>query len=239
MADIAPLQLPKQMTGDLSAFLRNVEQLRRVFEVTERCQPASSMWAFAATVAARVGMERHDVLPLLQILWYLRRLQVDRRATAEEAFEIVTRSISELVGRDRNCTTETLARWESAAPSIIDELRRLSGDSPVMITSKAQFLTYQRERILTDARIISDIRPVFGEDGTVIREMVVTNSLVLDYMDDGSQRTVYLTLDLEDLARLREQCERAEIKSRVVVDSLADKPWRTVAFPETPSQQEN
>jgi chemotaxis protein CheY-P-specific phosphatase CheC len=79
--------------------------------------------------------------------------------------------------------------------------------------SKAIRLQRDGERIYCDAKIISDIRPVFGED---VEERpvsaVITHTLQLGYHETGEHKQFFIVLDEQDLDALQVVIERAKSK---------------------------
>jgi hypothetical protein len=77
--------------------------------------------------------------------------------------------------------------------------------------SKAIRLQRGGERIYGDAKIITDIRPVFDEDVTKRpTSAVITHTLQLGYFEDGEHRQFFIVLDEQDLDALQEVIERSK-----------------------------
>jgi hypothetical protein len=92
------------------------------------------------------------------------------------------------------------------------------------IVSKAWDLRTDDERVFCHARIITDLRPVFGqkvEDGP--RAMVVVHLLKLAF-HRGSEKhqEFYVSLDGEDLTTLRTLIDRAEAKAKTLKSCIKD-----------------
>jgi len=92
------------------------------------------------------------------------------------------------------------------------------------VVAKAHDLATEDERTFCHARILTDLRPVFGpnvEDGP--RAMVVMHTLKLDYHKQGSRKDheeFYIALDAEDLDTLRRIIDRAEVKAKTLASSI-------------------
>lgn len=90
------------------------------------------------------------------------------------------------------------------------------------LVSKAYDLATEDERIYCHARILTDLRPIFGgnvEDGP--RAMVVMHHLKLGF-HEGSERhqEFHVALDSDDLEALRKVIDRAEAKARSLKSTL-------------------
>jgi len=96
----------------------------------------------------------------------------------------------------------------------IDSLTRILGAEYVNVTSKAMNVLTEYERTLHDARVMTDIRPVFGEDaarGPVAA--TIAHTLRLTYHERQRLQDFYIGLDTGDVKTLLEVLKRAEIKA--------------------------
>jgi hypothetical protein len=123
------------------------------------------------------------------------------------------------------------ARLQRDSGLISDAIDKVSDDHPIAIALKAQTLVYSHQNIFLNAKLITDIRPVFSDDASKIDELVVTHMLTLDYTD-GTQRNTVLTLamDQDDIEVLQLQCERAARKTLTLRNEL--KGFQLVVMPD-------
>jgi len=63
--------------------------------------------------------------------------------------------------------------------------------------------------VLTDTRLITDLRPVFNAAGDEIKAIVLTHVLSVSYFDGSQRRRIEFALDVADLGQLRKIAERA------------------------------
>lgn len=84
------------------------------------------------------------------------------------------------------------------------------------VSSKASLLAGEYPYVYCGARIVTDIRPVFGRDVSVPPPvMVLAHTLKLDYHGAGGHlHELYVALRADDLVQLRELIDRAEIKAK-------------------------
>ena len=222
------------MSVELLAFLKHREHLPKVLDAAQHCRPSSSVWAFSQHVAKEANVPLPATTTILNVLWNIRRGQMLSGETTESLVTGVTDRIEQLAELgDGPWTSERVEEWRGASEPLKAALSRISPDSALMISSKAQSLAYKHENVLAGTRIITDLRPVFDEGATRILEMVVTHSLVIEFADGASaKREIYITMDANDASKLREQCGRAEAKSKIIVESLKSNSWPTIVFPE-------
>jgi len=98
--------------------------------------------------------------------------------------------------------------------SFDEKLTKLLSVKPVLITSKSYALKFEFEKTFCDARIISDIRPVFAKPEERPITALVTHTLKIEFHEfEGKHDEFYVALDDDDLAKLKRLIERATLKS--------------------------
>ena len=86
---------------------------------------------------------------------------------------------------------------------------------------KSTFLSREREKILRESNVYTDIRPIFNDDGTKIFSSMILHNLKIAYLDNnGHFEEIYLALDDEDLAKLKANIIRAEEKEKSIRKKL-------------------
>jgi hypothetical protein len=112
---------------------------------------------------------------------------------------------------------------ESLVPASDEEqpanLWPLLSTAAVRRFAKAIDLRNAYEKILSASRVISDIRPVFSDDGDVpaiVDAAMVNHTLKLTYFpgERGLPGEIHIAVDATDLKNLREQIDRALDKER-------------------------
>jgi len=80
--------------------------------------------------------------------------------------------------------------------------------------AKAHTLQSEHERLFHDAKIITDLRPVFHEPDEAPVDMILEYILKIAF-HDGSRRhrEIYMAMDANDIERLKKAIERAEKKA--------------------------
>lgn len=100
--------------------------------------------------------------------------------------------------------------------------RLLSIGGALDTVSKAARVLYDHERVFTGARVLTDVRAVFGADvekdpvGTVIVEM-----LRIQYQEHGEEKNFYVAMDPSDLSEFRETLDRADKKTQTLRSVLS------------------
>lgn len=97
----------------------------------------------------------------------------------------------------------------------------LETDNALNAASKASDLLLEYERIFSNARIVTDIRPVFKSDiDKGIVGALIVHTLKIEYQDRTGTKELYLALDALDLMTLAEQVFRAEDKAELLQSML-------------------
>lgn len=93
-------------------------------------------------------------------------------------------------------------------------LLTLLGSETLSLKAKAASLVQERPCVLDEARIISDLRPVFGFKSLRIQAMTVLHTLVLECYEGTTTKSYHIALDASDLSNLKQAIERAEGKAK-------------------------
>lgn len=101
---------------------------------------------------------------------------------------------------------------------LADLLIRLLSIEKLKLGQNAQSLHTEFERLFADARIMTDVRPLFSEDPKAPpRAAVLAHTLRIDFSSSSSpDGQLYFALDDSDLDGLLEQVKRAKEKSQTL-----------------------
>ena len=112
---------------------------------------------------------------------------------------------------------------EERKPVFHSRLLAILGVKPLIALAKAVDVAGEQSHIFHTTRIVTDIRPVFGDDPSAgPLGAVMVHTLVLEHYDvDGGIKSFYIGLSDPDLKLLREAVDRAASKSeslRILLD---------------------
>ena len=86
----------------------------------------------------------------------------------------------------------------------------LNTNSIFYISVKSRELNQERERLLNNVRIITDLRPVFTDAETCeLKKMSIIHTLKIIYEEGDYSKERFFALDSIDLEKLKKQIERA------------------------------
>jgi hypothetical protein len=87
----------------------------------------------------------------------------------------------------------------------------------IAVASKVWDLKTEVESVFDGARVLTDLRPVFGTDAEKdAKGAIVLHNLKIDFWRDGQMKSFYIALDDKDVADLRKVLDRAETKGRTL-----------------------
>jgi hypothetical protein len=110
-------------------------------------------------------------------------------------------------------------RWNSFESTL---LKLLSAHDSLGVTAKALDLSSQHERVFHNARIFTDVRPVFKSDPkTAPPAVVFTHTLKLTFHDGPRLTSLYFSLDAADLKDVKGLIDRALDKEATLRAELA------------------
>lgn len=210
--DYRDVSIPKSAADEIEALLSYAEQLGPAIELATKTKPAVAVVTILRDLSKQLSIRIFD---LRKIFNALENLNVIRKefGGAEIAFEKIAEALS----------PEAAKKWSEKKALILSAMAAYSEDNPVSISVKAQKLTFLREKIYRDAEIITDARPVYDSTGEKVLEILITHSLVANYLVRDRVETVHLAMDAADVLKLRKACDRAIVKAKALKTALGDK----------------
>jgi len=178
--------------------------------------PRSSTTARELTDQIASKMTRPDVNSLgmiLEALAAMYRARLSAKVPLEEFVSDVWQT----------AVLEDFSEWgisESQRENFVERLKHaLEHDALDILETKGRELQTEFERTFCDVRILTDLRPVFGDDiNAPPRAVVVVHTLKLgfDVGEHKKHHDIYLSLDAEDIIKLRGALDRAEAKAKIL-----------------------
>ena len=175
----------------------------------ERSQPTlkPSNLVDQITKDQNVKIRRQQLFPLLRTILGIYELNGGQ-------VKDVAETISESAAAQKK--VEFAANLISTLQARLTKL--LSFDSSLGVTSKALDVMRENERTFCNARIISDVRPIFANTTKKAAAAVVVHNLQIGYHEPGSKahKEFYVALDMQDIQKLKEVIARAEEKTEAL-----------------------
>jgi hypothetical protein len=150
------------------------------------------------------GVSPEDLSEMIAMMMSLSSHRAHDQSTAEELADQVVEAAIEADVRieteeERNVFKERLVKFF--------ELNTL------LVSAKALSILQSNENLFCSARILTDVRPVFGSDpNTPPNAAVMVHMLDLGYHKNGELRHLFIAMDSLDIEILREALDRTESK---------------------------
>lgn len=198
------LRIPKRLVGPLVEFVSLPSaKLESFLKAVRERKPTLDLVEFARSVALELSVEPELVDHVIDLLTSLQIAREDFGVTASEF-------VSELRGaieRSEELNIRPLD-WVAFEAAITESL---SSDNALAVSSRAIDLIQDHARVFCSARVITDLRPVFGSlvaEGPVA--FVVGHTLKIVHHDEtGAHKEFYVALGVADIKRLSALLDRA------------------------------
>jgi hypothetical protein len=82
--------------------------------------------------------------------------------------------------------------------------------------AKAMSVLTEHDHVFCGARVMSDVRPIFGDSPNEISAAMLVHTLNISYHESGQHKEFYAAMNPSDLQRLKKVIERAESKSNTL-----------------------
>lgn len=206
----AALTVPKQYQNGY-AKIRDLddESFRELLAALQKIPSTISFTSLASAVAAMVDtIAVSDVEEIVPAASFLHTLEDGLELSVSEVAERIARGMEEIAPEKLKSPPDRNDAFQARLLEIL-KLDSLS------ITARAGGLSIENERSLSEARIITDIRPIFERKNPQAPPAgaVIIHTLKISYRDDNQRRSFFVTLDNDGILELSEQLERASSKA--------------------------
>ncbi len=99
-------------------------------------------------------------------------------------------------------------------------IRILKSSSSFQLTARALELVREREKLILETRIMTDIRPIISEKKMLLGSVIIHN-LKVKYREAGQTKEIHFALDSEDLKALKENIEQVENSTKIMVQNYS------------------
>jgi hypothetical protein len=196
-------QMPQRIAQGFQSLSKlSEDSFEQLISALEEMTPKLFPQQIISELLTKVDIPVDDVSAIVSTVMTLNTHRVLDDVTNEEIADRVLESAAEakISVADREAFRKKLLR--------VFELETL------FISAKALGILQSSENLFRDARIVTDVRPVFGSDASAPpAAAVVVHMLDLSYQKDGNVKHIYIAMDSMDIDTLRETLDRAETKT--------------------------
>jgi hypothetical protein len=177
--------------------------------------------------------------------------EISQKYSANESGEIesIVKAIKGLYSLElsENLSSEQIANDVIAAINKSNEIKDinaellkkrlievLSFDKTLGITAKASDIMFQHEHVLVgEARILTDIRPIFSSDIEVNPPAaVIIHNLKISYFENEEKKEFFVALDSNDLKMLAKVIDRAISKEKQITSICSESEMKILKVAE-------
>lgn len=159
-----------------------------------------------------VSVSRSEAVAMMQAVFSLYMLYLNYGAPAEQFVEELAGDIVETLDEHE----VDVSLFKVKFPHI------LRCEETLGVAVKGVSLLYDEEKVLSSAKIVSDIRPIFLSDPTQDPPSVlIVHSLRLQFLENNRESEIYMALDASDLKELKNVIDRAMAKEKTLTSLLA------------------
>ncbi len=152
------------------------------------------------------SLKREDVEDIVRTLFSLCMIRSDADTPLPEF-------VSELTRAMQATGMESLALSEEERNEFQDNITKLLNLDNVTIASKVELLRIDYPKTFHDAKIYTDIRPIFAKPEERPVGAAITRMLKIEYHELGEHKEFFVALDEEDLQKMKKAFQRAETKT--------------------------
>lgn len=204
------INIPPQYQGGL-AKLRQLDDAsaKMLLSVLEDTAPTPRTDIMLSKLVPRLdAILPEDVAEIVSALLSLYSFRTQWGWSTNQVAEYVTRAMEESSFEELSLSREEREHFRARLADLLSlESLETSG--------KAGNLLFEHEHVLRDARILTDIRPIFGSTPEEApKGAMIAHKLKLGYLDsDGAYKELFITLETSDIPILQDLLERADKKA--------------------------
>ncbi|MFH0910445.1 MAG: hypothetical protein V1918_02900 [Planctomycetota bacterium] len=216
------IEIPELHIPSIAKFAQySKAEIESFFKAVENTQPTCFIQNFSRHVAEKTGKKKSETRGIIVMLAGLYIL-IDQKTYEPDG---LIADVSDAITKSND------ERLKAIASNIDDFKTRLkealSFNKTLGVIAKARDVSLQHERLYSDGRILTDIRPVFSTGSeTDISTMLITQTLQISYTerrDTSDIKDIFITLNVDDLKKLGQLIDRALKKHEAIHALLDDK----------------
>jgi len=190
-----------------------------ILQVVEQLPPTSKIKDMVSAITSHlpsVGREDAEVIVRTLYSLYVFRADAGPETTLSEL-------VTSIVVAMQASGKDSLALQDKEKAEFQDNLTRLLGSTVLERSSKIQQLKTDYETLFYDAKILTDIRPLFADPKERPVSATITHTLkIVCHEAGGEHKELYFALSSEHIQTIKKVVERAEAKEESLRSLLKD-----------------
>jgi hypothetical protein len=204
---MADLVIPDRYKNGVVKLLKlSEDSFNQIVSALEGVAPKLFPENLSSEVISKVkGVSTEDLSEMIATVMSLSSHRMHDESTAEELADQVVEAATE---------ANLPIKLEEERGTFKDRLIKLFELETLFVSAKALGVLLSNENLFCSARILTDLRPVFGSDPKLApTAAVMVHMLDLSYHKVGELKHLYVALDSLDIHTLREALDRAQLKA--------------------------
>ncbi len=201
------LKIPEQFKSAIEFFLNTDDDVIDVIVSVLRDFPPTVenlVYKIADKIVQTQKLDRRTALNIVVTLISLRQLYKTQNLSNDAIVASLSKSIEQDAEFAGFSKPEQIERFKRRLFSLLNALENIAFSLDIL--DKASDLLIEYERIFSDSRIVTDIRPVFdSKTEKRVEAVILIHTLRIQYKDAEGTKEFYVALDSEDLDNLHEQ----------------------------------
>ena len=220
MASDIQLTIPQSDRRGL-ALLLNLPQegLQELKQAIKETPPSLLARDFASHVAKKVTITTDDITEIIRVIVTLYSVRADVDLPIAAFVDKIIEAMKEAESEELSPQDDN---WEGFQARVTE---LLSFDYPLGVIAKSVEVMLENEHNFHSARVLSDLRPIFGNDPSEQpAACVILHQLKISYHEGNQLKEFFITLSTEEIRQLRTVLNRAEAKAqslKALMDSVS------------------
>lgn len=214
------LRIPEQDVDPLKQLAAlPAETKEKLVSALREAQPSLLLKELHAQIVDKVEVDEDILLDIVRMLgrMYMGRSVAD--ISAHDFASELNERLSEISGFPIDLEDEDTRNEFSKLISDI-----LTVENSLGITSKAVGVMTEHEHVYCRCRILTDMRPIFGDEPNELKAAVIVHTLKIAFHSQDDHKEIYIAMDKNDVKELIEALKRAEKKEQSLTSFLDDTP---------------
>lgn len=209
------LGIPEQQKAALAQLLRSPQKERKqLLDALHEAKPSLFGRNFTSAWIKKAGASKADAHELFHLL---SALYASMDIIGEPAEAFASKVCDTIIASKDPALPTKDVDWNEFKAYLA---QLLSLDDTLGVSAKATQIRLEHEHVFRTARILTDLRPIFGRDvDKGPTAAVVVHQAKITYRESGQEMTkdFYMALDSDDIVELKKLLERASRKEASLV----------------------
>ncbi len=196
MADDVRFKIPESGLAGLKALIDlGPEGVAALYELAKDLPLTLNMRGLTTRLANELKVETRTVSQFVMgALMPLNHLRVHLKLETPDFLTVLTENLGNEASE--KWRSENLAGWKTIEGLVAPLFEK---DNFFSISNKSYQMLVNRPNPVQDVKILSELRPVYSEDATSVKALVLAKTLVVDYLEGNTKKTIYMSMDMDDL----------------------------------------